>query len=93
MLARSNPQSPSPTRIPSSPSLLAITTAAQESPKTFTAVRHMSNGRSIASSAKAAISAFGIPEFFMISKIATRLAEGIPATPMLVSSAANTTTN
>ena len=53
----------------------------------------MSSGRSIASNANAAISAFGIPEFFMINKIATRLADGIPATPMLVNKAATTTMN
>ena len=50
----------------------------------------MSSNRSTDSNATTAISAPGIPQFFKISRIATKLADGIPATPTLVSKAAAT---
>lgn len=68
-----------------------MTTAAQESPKTLTAVRDMSRRRSTAKSARMALSAPGMPELFMMMRMATIDAEGTPATPMLVSRAEMTT--
>ena len=68
-----------------------MTTAAQESPKTLTAVRDMSRRRSTAKSARMALSAPGMPELFMMMRMATMDAEGTPATPMLVRRAEMTT--
>ncbi len=72
-------------------SLLAMMTAAHESPKTLTAVRLMSRSLSTANSARMALLAPGMPELFMMMRMATMDADGTPATPMLVRSAEMTT--
>ena len=58
---------------------------------TFTAVRHMSSTRSTASTK--AMASTGKPTAPKMRVMATKLAAGMPATPMEVSSASSTTVN
>ena len=66
-------------------------TAPQESLKTFTAVRHISRILSVTSNNPMA--SIGKPMAVRMTVMATRLAAGIPATPMEVNRAINTTVN
>ena len=66
-------------------------TAPQESLKMFTDVRHMSSTRSVTSNNP--IASTGRPMAVRMTVIATRLAAGMPATPMEVNRAISTTVN
>ena len=73
----------------SSPSVRATSAVTTRSLVTLTAVRHMSSRRSTARTM--AMASTGRPTAGRISAIATKLAAGIPATPIDVSKASNTT--
>ena len=75
----------------SSPSSLATITAQLASPSTFTLVRAMSRMRS--NTNNTAIASTGKPTAARIIAIATSEAEGIPATPIEVTSAITTIEN
>ena len=75
----------------SSPSRRAIVTAATESLNTFTAVLHISS--TLSTTRIMPTASIGSPMAERIIVIATRLADGIPATPIDVSNAISTIVN